>query len=84
MPTKLPSDIPKFEGNVGDHPTNHVRSFHMWCSSNSLTDDYIRLQLFQHTLIGDTAKWYVDQPAASHFVFMMLAKVFLSYFKLPL
>lgn len=50
IPTKLPSDIPKFEGNLGEDPTNHVHSFHMWCSSNSITEDSIHLWLFQHTL----------------------------------
>jgi hypothetical protein len=47
MPTKLPSDIPKFEGKAGDDPTNHVMNFHLWCSSNSIMDDSIRLRLFQ-------------------------------------
>jgi hypothetical protein len=48
MPTKLPSDIPKFEGKAGDDPANHVMTFHLWCSSNSIMDDSIRLRLF-HT-----------------------------------
>jgi hypothetical protein len=43
MPTKLPSDIPKFEGKAGDDPTNHVMTFHLWCSSNSIMDDSIRM-----------------------------------------
>jgi hypothetical protein len=30
MPTKLPSDIPKFEGKSGEDPTNHVMTFHLW------------------------------------------------------
>ena len=60
MPTKLPSDIPKFESLARKDPTNHVRSFHMWCSSNSITDDFFHLRLFQHTLIGEPSKWYVD------------------------
>jgi hypothetical protein len=30
MPTKLPSDIPKFEGKLGEDPTNHVMTFHLW------------------------------------------------------
>ena len=60
MPTKLPSDIPKFEGLAGEDPTNHIRSFHMWCSSNSITDDSIHLQLFQRTLTGKASKWYVE------------------------
>jgi hypothetical protein len=30
MPTKLPSNIPKFEGKMGDDLANHVMSFHLW------------------------------------------------------
>jgi hypothetical protein len=44
---KLPSDIPKFDGKPGEDPNNHVMNFHLWCSSNSLMDDSIRLLLFQ-------------------------------------
>lgn len=80
MPTKFLSDIPKFEGNFGEDPTNHIHSFHMWCSSNSITDDSIHLRLFQRTLTRDVVKWYVDQPTSSHSTFAMLAKEFLSYF----
>ena len=36
VPTKLPSDIPKFEGKPGEDPSEHVMTFHLWCSSNSL------------------------------------------------
>jgi hypothetical protein len=32
MPTKIPTDIPKFEGKIGDDPTNHVITFRLWCS----------------------------------------------------
>jgi hypothetical protein len=39
IPTKLPSDIPKFEGNTGEDPGDHMTTFHLWCSSNSLNDD---------------------------------------------
>ena len=46
MPTKLPSDIPKFEGKVGECPQSHIMSFHLWCSSNKIIDDSIRLRLF--------------------------------------
>ena len=80
MPTKLPSEIPKFEGLVGEDPSNHVRSFHMWCSSTSITDDFVRLRLFQRTLIGATSKWYVDHTPSSHTTFATLAWAFLSYF----
>jgi hypothetical protein len=46
IPTKLPSDILKFDGKPGEDPNNHVMTFHLWCSSNSLMDDSIRLRLF--------------------------------------
>ena len=38
---KLPSDIPKFNGKQGDDMKNHVMTFHLWCSSNSLMDDSV-------------------------------------------
>jgi hypothetical protein len=41
IPTKLPSDIPKFEGKLGDDPTNHIMTFHLWFSSNNITDNSI-------------------------------------------
>jgi hypothetical protein len=41
MPTKLPSDIPKFEGKVREYPANHVMTFHLWCSSNNIMDDSV-------------------------------------------
>ena len=34
--TKLPSDIPKFEDKLGEDLSEHVTTFHLWCSSNSL------------------------------------------------
>jgi hypothetical protein len=43
MPTKFPSDIPKFEGKPKEDPTNHIMSFHLWCSSNSIMEDYVLL-----------------------------------------
>jgi hypothetical protein len=36
MPTKFPSDILKFEGKPNEDPGDHVTTFHLWCSSNSL------------------------------------------------
>ena len=38
---KLPSDIPKFNGNPGEDPSTHVMTYHLWCSSNSLNDDSV-------------------------------------------
>ena len=39
MPTKLPSDIPKFEGKAGEYPHKNIMSFHPSCSSNSIVDE---------------------------------------------
>ena len=80
MPTKLPSYISKFEGNPKEDPTNHVHSFPMWCSSNSITEDSIHI-LFKYRLTkGDATKWYFDQPRATHSTFVTLSKAFLAYF----
>jgi hypothetical protein len=84
MPTKLPSDIPKFEGKAGDDPANHVMTFHLWCSSNSIMEDSVRLRLFQRTLTGPSAKWYVEEKSGSHATFESLAKAFLTFFQLPI
>jgi hypothetical protein len=62
IPAKLPSDIPKFDNQSREDPNNHVMTFHLWCSSNSLMDDSIRLRLFQRTLTGSTTKWYIELP----------------------
>jgi hypothetical protein len=32
IPTKLPSDIPKFDGKNGEDPGDHITIFHLWCS----------------------------------------------------
>ena len=79
---KLPSDIPKFNGNPGEDPSNHVMTFHLWCSSNTLNDDSIRLHLFQRTLTGPVEKWYM--PRASFDNFNTLATTFLTHFQLPI
>ena len=47
IPSKLPLDIPMFEGKQGDDPTKHVMSFHLWCSSNNIVEESVRLCLFQ-------------------------------------
>ena len=39
---KIPSEIPKFNENLGEDPSTHVINYHLWCSSNSLNDDSIR------------------------------------------
>eukprot|EP00253_Pinus_taeda_P014433 PITA_14433 len=84
IPHKLPSDIPKFNGNLGEDPSNHVMTFHLWCSSNTLNDDSIWLHLFQCMLIGLAAKWYIELPRASFDNFSTLATTFLTHFQLPI
>ena len=80
MPHKLPSDIPKFEGKPGEDPSNHVMTYHLWCASNSILDDSIHLRLFQRTLIGLAAKWYIELPQATFYNFSQLATSFLTHF----
>ena len=77
MPTKLPLDISKFEGKVGECPQNHIMTFHLWCSSNNIVDDSIRLRLFQRTLTGVAAKWYIELPQAKYPDVNSLAFMFL-------
>ena len=43
VPTEIPSDIPKFEGKNDKDLGDYVTTFHLWCSSNSLNHDSIRL-----------------------------------------
>jgi hypothetical protein len=59
---KLPSNIPKFDGKVGEDLNNHMMNFHLWCSSNSLMDDSIHLHIFQRTLTSSAVKWYIELP----------------------
>lgn len=84
IPHKLPSDIPKFNGNLGEDPLGHVMTFHLWCSSNTLNDDSMRLHLFQRTLTGPAVKWYVELPRTSFDNFSALATTFLTHFQLPI
>jgi hypothetical protein len=84
MPTKLPSDIPKFEGKSRDDLANHIMTFHLCYSSNNITDYSIRLRLFKCTLTGPSTKWYVEEKFGSHVTFESLAKAFLTFFQLPI
>jgi hypothetical protein len=80
IPTKLPSNIPKFEGKNGEDPGDLISTFHLWCSSNSLNDDSIHLRLFQRTLIRVASKWYIELPRGAYGTFSQLAMGFLNYF----
>jgi hypothetical protein len=84
MPTKLPSDIPKFEGKARDNPNNHIMTFHLWFSSNNIMEDSIRLRLFQHMFTGPSAKCYIEEKYGFHVTFESLAKAFFTFFQLPI
>ena len=80
VPTKVPDDCPKFECKAREDPQAHVMTYHLWCSSNSWVDDSIRLRLFQHTLIGVVAKWYIELPRGIFQDFNTLVMVFLTHY----
>jgi hypothetical protein len=82
VPTKLPSDIPKFEGKTGEDLGDRVTTFHLWCSSNSLNDDSIHLRLFQRTLMRLAVKWYIELPRGTYRNFNQMILVFLNHFQL--
>lgn len=84
VPTKLPYDILKFEGKTGKDTRDQVTTFHLRCSSNSMNEDSIRLRLFQRTLAGVFAKWYIDLPHLAYNFFHDLVKVFFNHFQLPI
>jgi len=62
VPSKIPSDFPKFDGKAKEDPQAHEMTYHLYCSSNLYVDDSIRLHLFQRTLTGAAVKWYIDLP----------------------
>ena len=83
IPTRLPSDIPKFEGKAGEDTQNYTMSFYLLCSFNNIVDDSIRLRPFQRTLTCVASKWYIELPHATYPKFSSLASMFLQYFQLP-
>ena len=82
VPIKLPLDIPKFEGKNGEYPSDHVTTFHLWCSSNSLNDYSIWLMLFERNLTSVATKWYIELSSTTYDSFHVLAIVFLNHFQL--
>lgn len=84
IPAKLLSDIPEFNGNPEEDLSTHVMTYHLWCSSISLNDEYICLQLFQRTLTSTKTKWYVELPRDSFNNFNALTNTFLTPFQIPI
>jgi hypothetical protein len=78
VPTKLPSDMPKLEGKNERDRGDHVTTFHLWYSSNSLNDDSIYLRLFQHTRMGVSMNWYIELLGGTYTNFNRMILVFLN------
>ena len=49
-----------------------------------MIDDSIRLRLFQRTLTGNAAKWYIELTGGSFATFGELVVTFLNHFQLPI
>ena len=84
VPTKIPDDCPKFDAKDGEDPQAHVMTYHLFCLSNSWLDDSVWLRLFQRTLTGSAAKWYIELTRGSFQDFNSLAMAFLTHFQLPI
>jgi len=80
--TNLPSNVLKFEGKTGKDSCDHVTTFYIWFSSNSLNDNYIILRLFQHILMGVTVKFYIELSGVTYENFNQMVLVFLNHFQL--
>jgi hypothetical protein len=81
FPTKLPYDIPWFEGNTGEDPGDHVTIFHLWFSSNSLNDNDVHLRLFQHALTRVVAEWYIELHGGTYGTFNQMVFFFINHFQ---
>jgi hypothetical protein len=84
MSTKFPSNIPKFKAKPNEDPGDHVTTFYLWCSFNSLKYDSVQLRLFQRTLIGSATKWYIEIDLSRYSFFGELTMAFLNHFQLPM
>ena len=84
VPVNISTDISKFEGKTGDDPASHITTYHLWCVSNSMLDDSIKLCLFPCTLTGNVAKWLIELPTSSFRDFGSLAMAFLTHLQLPI
>ena len=78
--TKIPLYIPKFEGKKGEYPGDNVTTFHLWCLSNSLNHDSIRMRMFQCTLRSPSTKWYIKIHGGMYRSFKYLANIFINHF----
>jgi len=82
--SKIPSDILKFDGKLGEYPSTHIMAYHLWCSSNSLMDDSVRLHIFQRSPNKATAKWNIELKGSYFISFNELTISFLTHYQFPI
>jgi hypothetical protein len=70
--------------SLGEDPSTHIMTYHLWCSSNSLMDDSVRLCLFQRSLTGAATKWYIELKGGSFKIFNDLEMEFLTHYQFPI
>ena len=76
-----PVDVPKLNGKTGKYPTSHITTYHLWCVSNSMLDDSIRLRLFHRTLTRNATIWLTKLPTTYFNDFNVLDMAFLTHFQ---
>ena len=81
---KISTNIPKFEAKIGENPVTHITTYHLWCVSNFMLDDSIKLHLLPCTFSGNVTKWFIELPTFSFCDFGSLAMAFLTHFQLPI
>ena len=69
---------------MGDDPSSHITTYYLWCVSNFMLNNSIKLHLFPHTVISNATKWFIELPTSSFHDFGSLVMVFLTHFQLPI
>ncbi|KAF7810537.1 uncharacterized protein G2W53_037280 [Senna tora] len=76
--------LPKFRGLTNEDPYNHLKEFHVVCSSmkpNRITEDHIKLRAFPFSLEDAAKKWWFYLPVGSITSWEQMMKTFLeSYY----
>jgi len=80
IPPNIPSEILKFEGKTGEDMGDHITTFHLWCSYNSLNYYFIHLSLFQRTLMRVVMKLYIELSGGTYGTFNQMVFFFLNHF----
>jgi len=82
FPTKIPLNIPNFEGKSTKYTIDHMITFHVWCSKNFLPYYSIRMRIFQRTVFTISTEWYIELKGDLFKNFNYLAIIFLNHFQL--